>query len=196
MPASGHGQNLGPIEIAHFDELRFGGQAFYQQSSASAGGRILAAWEGGFAGGRVGLRLGGGLDFGRLERVVATDPAPIGLQPLAQVAGGPVFPAGARLVVAPWLSWTVGYGHPVEAALPSGYRGPVHYLVQGPDFEVTLRLGSRNRPRKGRGVRVEPVIAARFLFRESRPLGAELDDDKKPHLTVGGGLDLGLRVGG
>ena len=82
-----------------------------------------------------------------------------------------------------------------EISLPSGYHGPVHYLVHGPDIELLFGFPPR-KPVASRGVPVEPVVGLRVFLREHRPLGLEEQDDLRPHLTAGAGVEFGLRVGG
>jgi len=175
--------------------VRLGGHAFYQQTSGSGGARILAGWTATFARDRVSIVAAGSLSLQRLERILASDPAPGGFLSSLVLAGGPVLRPTSKLVLIPRVGWSIGYGHPLESGLPEGYRGPIHYLVHGPELEVTLRFRSRKHDAGGQRVQVEPIIGARVLFQESTPLGSILAADQKSHLTFGAGLELGLRVG-
>ena len=166
------------------------GQAFDQQGNGAGAGNLLIGWEG-HAALPVGLRVVGGLSVGRMERITAETPAPAGVQPLLQLAGGAVLRPG-RLLLMPWLAFTAGYGHPVESALPEGYQGPVHYVVFGPDVELRLGLPAIT---TGSGEQIRAQVGLDFLIRESRPLGPGSEDDPRPHLSVGGGLVVGLMIG-
>lgn len=169
--------------------IEVGGQVFAQQGTAAGGGRLIAGWEG-HAAVPAGIRLAGGIEILRLERIVAPVPAPGGFLPLAQVAGGPVIRPG-RLLLLPWLGLTAGYGHPVEGALPAGYQGPVSYVVWGPDVELRLATGAV----VAGAARVRAQFGLRALLREARPVGPGSERDPRPHLDVGAGVDFGLLFG-
>jgi len=175
--------------------VRMGGHAYYQQTSGSAGGRILAGWTASFARDRISVVAAGSLSLQRLERILATDPAPGGFLPALLVAAGPVFRPAAKIVLVTRFGWSIGYGHPLESGLPEGYRGPIHYLVHGPELEVTVRFRKAEHAPGAQGVQVEPVVGARMMFQESTPMGSILAADQKAHLTFGAGVELGLRVG-
>jgi hypothetical protein len=205
-----------PLTLGHAFVLRLGLAAFTQQSSPSGAGRILLGWEAGARGalsglppgsqgsGRssfrdrrspssgFGLRLAAAFTVGRAERIRAASPAPPGVGPELQLAAGPSLRAGTRLLLHPWLAWQLGYAHPVEPGLPEGYRGPLHYFVHGPDIELraTLLPGPRVASSDSR-----LELALRALLRESRPLLVPEGEDARPHLSVGAGFDVGLRVG-
>jgi hypothetical protein len=175
---------------ASWFEVLVAGQAFGQQGNGTGGGSVLVGWEG-HAALPVGLRVLGGLSVGRLERITAEASAPPGFQPVLQLGGGPVLRPG-RLLLMPWITFSAGYGHPVESALPEGYRGPVHYVVFGPDIDVRLALPAAT-TRSGEQVRAE--VGLSFLVRESRPLGPGSEADPRPHLSLGAGLQVGLLIG-
>lgn len=170
--------------------LMAGGQAFDQQGNGTVGGRLMLGWEG-HAALPLGLRVTGGVSIQRMERITAETMAPPGVQPLLLLAAGPVLRPGGLLLM-PWVAFSAGYGHPFETGLPEGYHGPVHYLVFGPDLEVRLGLPALT---TGGGQLVRGQVGLRLLVREARPLGPGSEADPRPHLSLGGGIDVGLLVG-
>ncbi|MBN95442.1 MAG: hypothetical protein CL928_15480 [Deltaproteobacteria bacterium] len=190
------GARLATTPVARSSLLvRMGGHGFYQQTNGSGGGRVLVAWTAAVARERISLLAAGTLSLQRMERIVASDPAPGGLLPGALVAVGPVVRPSPRLVLTPRIGWSIGYGHPLESGLPEGYRGPIHYLVHGPELEATLRFRVQEVDDARETVSVEPVVGARLFFQESTPLGSILEADRKSHLTFGVGFEFGLQLG-
>ena len=83
------------------------------------------------------------------------------------------------------LAWSIAGAAPFAGSLPDGYGGPTSYLVQGPEVGVRV-LGS--------GDRARPMLAVYGFATESGPQGGVDGVDHKPHLTIGAGLDVGVRV--
>ncbi len=174
--------------------LRLGAAAAGQQKSAAFGLRVLLALEAPLAQQRAVLRLGGGLEMSQLEQIQGVlGGVPAGWLPFVHLAGGAQIPLPAGMALSPFFAWNVGYGHPTESLLPVGYLAPFHYLVHGPDVELRWTLPSRTGAAKKARVWVD--LGARFLLRESWPFGELGVQDSRPHLSVGGGLDFGIRVG-
>jgi len=180
-----------PVDVDDRFALRLGGFGFSQQRSGSGGGRILLAWEGHLSV-PLALRVGGELAVARVERIQADEPAPPGVAPALHVAVGPRIRL-LRAWLVPSFVFVMGYGHPLEFGLPDGYEGPVHYLYGGVDLDVSLGLPPTE---TAGGGTVRPVISARMLLRETRPLAVPDGHDVRPHVTAGAGLDIGLLIGG
>ncbi|MBJ94308.1 MAG: hypothetical protein CMP23_07480 [Rickettsiales bacterium] len=96
-----------------------------------------------------------------------------------------------KLALVSGFGWSIGYARPLQFALPSGYRGPIDYLVQGPDVELSALFLPR---RPVAGTMVEPMVGLRLLLRLHHPSSA-MDDEQKVHLVAGLGVELGLRFG-
>lgn len=170
--------------------LRVGGMALAQQGNGTGGGRLLLAMEGHFPT-AFGFRLGGGVAVSRAERIQAASPAPAAPRIFFSGGLGGLIPIG-RASLAPWAVLELGYTRPLEVGLPHGYAGPYDYLVIGSDFEVRVLFPTTV---SGSGLGVTPEITLRFAARETRPLGEGAAADPRPHLSLGGGLDVGLRFG-
>lgn len=193
----GEGHSSGPPDGLGSLMVQIGVAGLYLQGEGGAWGRFLVGWMCRFAKDRLALRFAGSFGARPIERLQGESNAttPLGLNAGIQLAAGPVLRPGARLALTPWFAWNVSYGRPIEISLPSGYHGPVHYLVHGPDIELLFGFPPR-KPAASRGVPVEPVVGLRVFLREHRPLGLEEQDDSRPHLTAGAGVEFGLRVGG
>jgi len=194
----GEGRSVGPPAGLGSLLLQLGVHGFYQQGAGGVGGRFQAGWMCRFVGGHLALRVAAELGLGGIERLHSANEVKtlFGISAAAQVGVGPVFVLSPRVALTPWFSWSVGYGHPMEVELPTDYEGPVHYLIHGPDLEVLFSFAARRSTARNAGAMVEPVVGLRVLFRESRPLGIAEYEDARPHLTVGGGVEFGLRIGG
>ena len=193
----GEGRSSGPPDGLGSLMLQLGASGYYQQGSGGGGGRLQVGWLCRFLEGRLGFRFGLEAALSRLERLQREDGVATPLSPSVSIQLGiaPVFELGPKVILSTWLTWTVGYGHPIESSLPPGYLGPVHYLVHGPDLEVLFGFPPP-RPTRARLLPVEPVVGLRVLFREAIPLALEEFEDRRPHLTVGAGVEFGLRIGG
>jgi hypothetical protein len=194
----GEGRSSGPPGGLGSLMLQLGASGYYQQGEGGGGGRLQVGWLCRFLEGRLGVRFGLEAALTRLERLQREDgvATPLGPSVSIQLGVAPVFDLGPRVLLSPWFTWSVGYGHPIESALPQGYLGPVHYLVHGPDLEVLFGFPPRRQAPGRRTLSVEPVVGLRVLFREAIPLGLEEFEDRRPHVTVGGGVEFGLRIGG
>ncbi len=170
--------------------LRIGGMALSQQGNATGGGRLLLGMEGHFPT-AFGFRLGGGVAVSRAERITSPSPAPAAPRFFFSGGVGGLIPIG-RLLLAPWAVLEFGYTRPLDVGLPNGYAGPYDYFVLGSDLEVRLVFPTTE---SAAGVGVTPEITFRFAARETRPLGESASADPRPHLSLGGGLDVGLRFG-
>lgn len=166
--------------------LQGGGAGYMQQGASSGSARVLAGAEMGLAQGKVfvSTALMGGI--GRAERVRGGGTAPpagsVGLRLEAAVA----IPAGARLQLGPMIAWSIAGSAPIASLLPTGYAGPLSYLVQGPELGVRLEG-------VGADLRVRPVFAVYGFATESSPQGAS-SVDVKPHVSIGVGFDVGMRT--
>jgi hypothetical protein len=170
--------------------LRFGGLGFLQQGTAGGGGRVLVGLEGdlGAPGPGLGLRVAADVGFHRVERVDSRAGAAgaFGVLPGASLAIGPVIVLpGDRASLLPWLSLALGYAAPIPDTLPQDYSGPRAYFTYGGDVELRVRFHLE-------GGSVHPEISARFLYRETQPLGAV--SDPRPHSSVGAGLGFGFWI--
>jgi len=194
----GEGHSSGPPDGFGSLLLQMGVAGLYVQGEGGVWGRLLVGWMCRFAKDRFALRFAGSFGARPIERLQGESSAstPLGITAGIQLAAGPVLRPGPRLAITPWFSWNLGYGHPIEISLPPSYRGPVHYLIHGPEFEVLFGFPPRDKGLSSRAVAVEPVVGLRVFLREHRPLGLAEQDDSRPHLTAGAGVEFGLRVGG
>ena len=163
-----------------------GGSGYAQQGNAGAAARLLVGVELDALGG--GLVLDASLQAGilRAERFQGEISAPPAGLVGGRFAMAGALPVGTRMRFGPLLAWSIGVAGAAPSLLPGQYCGPSAYLVQGP--EVGLRVAGDARSR------VRPVLAMYGFVTESTPVGATLPDDARPHLTFGGGFDVGVRV--
>ncbi len=185
----GRGEAPVPPDLSSSLVVRVGGAGFSQQGNASGGGRLLVGWEAHLPT-AFGFRAGGGIGASRAERVHGENvTAPPAARPFGAFGLGGLIPIGP-LTLAPWATFEIGSAHPLEPLLPDAYLGPLHYVVFGPDVEVRLMLPTSV---SEAGVEVTPEFTVRMEIREWRPVDDPIDP--RPHLSVGGGVDVGLRIG-
>lgn len=182
--------SLPPVDLDPRFAIRLGGLGFSQQGNASGGGRLLLMWEGHLSI-PLTLRVGGEVAVTRIERIQADRPAPPGVLPALHISAGPRLRVGPAYLL-PSLGFVVGYAAAIEPALPEGYAGPIHYLQGGADLDLTIGLPATQ---TAGGTLVRPTLSFRMLVRETRPLAVPDEHDPRPHLSVGGGADLGLSIG-
>jgi hypothetical protein len=194
----GEGRSVGPPYGMGSLLLQMGFAGLYLQGEGAVWGRFLVGWMCRFVNGHLGLRFAG--DFGArpIERLQGEQnvKTPLGMTAGIQLAAGPVFRPTAKISITPWIGWNASYAHPIAIALPTSYQGPRHYFVHGPDLEVLVGFLPRSPASGRRAVPVEPVVGLRIFLRDHHPLGLEQQDDARPHLTAGAGVEFGLRVGG
>ena len=194
----GEGRSVGPPDGLGSLLLQMGVAGLHLQGEGAVWGRFLVGWMCRFVNGRLALRFAG--DFGArpIERLQGEQnvTTPLGMTAGVQLAIGPVFRPTAKVSITPWIGWSASYAHPIAIALPLSYQGPRHYFVHGPDLEVLVGFLPRANAPSRRAVPVEPVVGLRVFLRDHRPLGLEQQDDARPHLTAGAGVEFGLRVGG
>ena len=180
------GKRIAPTPPSGAFLIGGGGSGYAQQGSASAAARLLVGAELGALSG--GLVVDVSLQAGilRAERFQGGPSAPPAGLFGGRFAVAGALPVGSRLRIGPMLAWSIGVAGAAPDLLPSQYSGPLAYLVQGP--EVGLRVAGDLRSR------VRPVLAIYGFVTESTPVGAMLTADTRPHLSVGGGLDVGVRV--
>lgn len=194
----GEGRSAGPPYGLGSLMLQMGFAGLYLQGEGGVWGRFLVGWMCRFVNGRLALRFAG--DFGArpIERLQGEQnvKTPLGITAGAQLGIGPVLRPSAKVSITPWVSWNASYAHPISIALPLSYRGPRHYFVHGPDLEVVVGFLPHATARVRQTVPVEPVVGLRVFLRDHRPLALGEQDDARPHLTAGAGVEFGLRVGG
>lgn len=160
--------------------LQTGGAAFGQQGAAGGSARGLAGAELGL--GRLVLDAAGLVSVTRAEHLVgvAAPPAPL--------VGGRFAVAGAfggRVRVGPSLAALVGGAFVPAAIAPAGYEGPDRYGVVGAELGLRVEV-----PGDGASF----VVTGYGFASESAPIAAVRVEDAAPHLTIGGGVDVGVRV--
>ncbi|MCO4768756.1 MAG: hypothetical protein KDA24_01910 [Deltaproteobacteria bacterium] len=166
--------------------IQTGGAGFAQQGNAGASARFLVGAQLGVANERLLLDAALLLGVTRGERLRGASGAPPAGQVGVRLEIAAAFPAGP-IALGPLLAWSFAGAGAAAALLPDGYAGPAAYLVQGPELGVRI-AGAKP------GAAVQPVLALYAFASESSPVGARSAGDAKPHLTAGGGFDVGVRV--
>ena len=175
------------LDVSHRAVVGGWGSGYAQQGGAAGSSRLLAGWEPWFEE-WVGLRVAVGVGLLRLERIQNDAASLTGLLLELQIAGGLLAPLPGGAALGPWLAWQVGWGLPVEAALPADYKGPLEYAVHGPDLSLRVVF-----PRIGI---VQGSIEVGAMLREFTPQPPLRISDRDPHLAVGGIGSLSLLIGG
>ncbi len=163
-----------------------GGSGYGQQGNASAAARLLVGAELGASTGRLVFDVSLQAGMLRAERFQGGPSAPPAGLVGGRIAVAGAFPVGTGLRLGPMLAWSIGVAGAAPSLLPDQYGGPSAYLVQGPEVGLRVAADARSRAR--------PVLVMYGFVTESTPVDATLLADTRPHLSVGGGLDVGVRV--
>jgi len=158
--------------------LQTGAAGYAQQGAAGGSARGLVGAELGV--GRLVLDAAGLLGVTRAERLVGVSATP---SPQLGARLGIAGAFGGRVRVGPSLAALIG-GVFVPAA-PAGYLGPDAYGLLGVELGLRLELP---------GDRASLVVTPHGFAAESAPIAALRPEDAAPHLTVGGGVDVGVRI--
>ena len=166
--------------------LQGGGAGYVQQGNGSASARVVTGVELGVVPMKVFISAALIAGVGRAERFRGGAVAPPAGSVGGRFAGAVTLPVGSRLQLGPMFAWSIAGHAPFVALLPPGYLGPAAYLVQGP--ELGVRFAGRSTP-----THVRPVVEVYAFVTESSPQGSG-EDQTKPHVSAGVGLDVGIRT--